>query len=138
MPRNDSSVLARRTECVELTSDQQLVIERGEQGDVLKIVGSGGEVSLTIHVTQEGPVLRFEDSGLTIQTAGDLRIAAERVAIHGRRDVELTTGGDLTLRADGDAESHARTQKITAELGDVAVRANDDVKIDGERIRMNC
>jgi hypothetical protein len=32
----------------------------------------------------------------------------------------------------------ARIQNITAELGNVNLQANDDVKIDGERILMNC
>jgi hypothetical protein len=34
--------------------------------------------------------------------------------------------------------STARAHKVTAERGDVDVYANDDVKLDGERIRMNC
>ena len=52
--------------------------------------------------------------------------------------VSLNTDGDLALRAAGALTSEARIQNLTATLGDVNVRANDDVKMQGERIRMNC
>lgn len=48
------------------------------------------------------------------------------------------TEGDLKLQVAGDLHSEARVQNVTATLGDVNVRANDDVKMIGERIRMNC
>ena len=63
---------------------------------------------------------------------------ADRVAIHGREGVAITTDGDVAIVAAGDLETRARTQTIAAELGDVRVVANDDVRLTGERIRMNC
>jgi hypothetical protein len=35
-------------------------------------------------------------------------------------------------------DSQARIQNITAVLGNVNVKANDDVRMNGERVRMNC
>lgn len=106
---------------------------------MLRLAGPDGKTfQLAIHITADGPVLRFENSGLTIQAAGDLRIAAGRVAIHGADGMALTTGGDLTIEASGTCRNHATSQEISAELGNVNVHANDDVKLNGERIRMNC
>ena len=61
-----------------------------------------------------------------------------RVAIHGRRDVSISSGGDATVEAAGDLETFARAQHHTANLGNVNIRANDDVRLNGERVRMNC
>jgi hypothetical protein len=40
--------------------------------------------------------------------------------------------------ADGDLKTEARIQEIRARLGNVNVSANDDVRIDGERVMVNC
>ena len=123
---------------LELVGDQQLSVERRGSNDVIVVAGSEGEISFSITVTPEGHVLQFEGAGLLIQTSGSMRIEAEEVRIHGREKLALTSGGDLDIRAAGDVQSGARIQNITAYLGNVNIKANDDVKMDGERIRMNC
>jgi len=123
---------------VDLRGDQHLVIDQGPQEDRLMITGTNGKVSLTITITDSGPVLHLEGAGLMIATDGDLAISAKSLAIHGRDGIALTTGGDAHICAAGDLTTRARIQNITAELGNVNVHANDDVKIDGERILMNC
>jgi hypothetical protein len=44
----------------------------------------------------------------------------------------------VSIDTPGDIHSEACSQKITAHLGNVDIKANDDVTLDGERIRMNC
>lgn len=123
---------------IDLQGDQHLVLERFQQEDRLMITSANGKVSLTITITDAGPVLHLEGAGLMIKTDGDLAISAKSLAIHGREGIALTTGGDAHICAAGDLTTKARVQNITAELGNVNLQANDDVKIDGERILMNC
>ena len=127
-----------RSQTVELVASQKLVIERHDGWDVLTIVGAGGGAALSIHVTERGAELEIGGGDLTLRTRGELSIDARKVSLHGREGVALTTGGDMAIHAEGDMRSSARAHEITADLGDVDVRANDDVKLDGERIRMNC
>jgi hypothetical protein len=122
----------------DLKGDQHLVIDQGPYEDRLMITSANGKVSLTITITDSGPVLHLEGAGLMIKTDGDLAINARSLAIHGRDGIALTTGGDAHICAAGDLTTKARIQNITAELGNVNLQANDDVKIDGERILMNC
>lgn len=107
-----------------------LHIERIQDGHLLRLNGPGGEQALEIALTPEGPVLRFQ-GGMRMDLAGDLAVDARLVSLHGREGLVLTSGADATLVAEGDLNARAR-------LGDLSVRANDDVRIDGERIRMNC
>lgn len=126
------------TQTVELVADQRLVIEYHHHSNVLNIVGSDEQISLSIHVTEDGPVMRIGGNTLTIQTEGSLSIDAKKVSIHSREGTSLTTSGNFEIQAAGDIHSNARIQTITANLGSVDIKANDDVKLKGERIRLNC
>ncbi|MGB5986492.1 MAG: hypothetical protein WBG37_14395 [Desulfobacterales bacterium] len=75
---------------------------------------------------------------LEIHAGGNLSIDAKSIAINGREKLAHRSSGDLEIQAEGDLRSAARAQEITADLGNVDIKANDDVTLDGERIRMNC
>jgi hypothetical protein len=117
--------------------DYRLTIERSEQGSVIRLLDARGGVPLRVELGPGGPVLVL-GSGLTIAVAGELAFDAQRVAIHGRDGIHLRSEGDVTIESDGDLVTRAREQVIEARLGDVRVKANDDVKVAGERIRLNC
>ena len=123
---------------IELVGGQRLVVEHRSTGDIIRIVAGDGRMAMRIRVTPAGALLELEGVDLKIQTAGDLAIEADRLAFHGRSSVALTTGGDALLYAAGDMHSRARIQNIKADLGNVNVTANDDVSINGERVRVNC
>src|SRR5262245_59517356 len=125
----------RRVQTVALAADHALHVERP---DLLTLRDADGRVRVAVHVTAAGPVLRFEGDALTVQAAGDLRREAERVAIHGRRDVTIRSDGDAAVEVAGELETYAEVQHHTATLGNVNIRANDDVRLNGERVRMNC
>lgn len=126
------------TETLELIGDQKLLVERSQAVNTLKLVGSDGQIRLAISITPDGPVLRFEGRNLLLEATGDLAVEARRVAIHGREEVVITSGGDASVCAAGSFSSEAKSQKITAHLGSVKVKANDDVQLLGEEVLLNC
>ena len=134
----ESSVPTRPTRTFELIGQQALVVESAEGGDLLKIVAPDGRVRLAIAITPDGPVLELGGMGVMIRSSGPLAIDAERIALHGRNGLQISTGGDAAIRAEGDLTSVARIQNISASLGNVNVKANDDVRLNGERVMMNC
>jgi hypothetical protein len=123
---------------IDLIGRQQLMIRQEEHNDTIEIHGADGTVLLSILVTERGPVLSFEGASLVLKTTGNLAIEAESLCLHGRAGASITSGGDLHVQAKGDIHSAAQSQTLVASLGDVRLRANDDVKMNGERIRMNC
>lgn len=116
----------------------QLLLTRHADHESLEVRDGAGAVTLSLQLTERGPVLRIEGAALVLQVSGELALEAEHLRLHGTRSVSLTAGGDLQLEAAGDLSSRARIQHIEATLGDVHVRANDDVRLDGERVRVNC
>jgi uncharacterized protein (DUF2345 family) len=123
---------------LELPGQQRLLVEQRPDESLLRIVSLDGSVRLTITVTEKGPVLRFDGPDLLIQTTGALALDAERIALHARGALELTAGGDARIAARGDLSAEGRIVDVTAQLGNVNVKANDDVKLNGERVMMNC
>jgi len=121
----------------DLTGRQRLVLQHDRNEDVLRFLAANGDVVLAIHVTERGPVLRFGRT-LTIEAPEELVLESERVSIRGCESVEVTSGEDLHLTAARDLHASARIHNITAELGNVNVKANDDVKLNGERVLVNC
>lgn len=121
-----------------LMGGQRLIVENEASHNLLRIVSPEGMVSLSIRVTPAGPILHFGGTGLMIQADGDLAVKANRIALHGNEGVAITSGGDAFIDVAGDLHSKARIQNITADLGNVNVKANDDVKINGERVLVNC
>jgi hypothetical protein len=101
---------------VELVGNQQLVVETTSTGNLLHVLGSDGFVRLSLHITPDGPVLRFEGAGIMIQSSGALAIDAETVIIQGRTGLTLLSGGDAEILAVGDLSSKARIQNVTATL----------------------
>ena len=128
----------RLTQTLELVGDQRLVVQNNAESSLLRIIGPDGKVSLAIHVTEHGHAVRLESSAIQIEAQGELSLNAEHVSIHGRKSLSLSSDGNVSLDTPGDIHSDARSHKITARLGNVDIKANDDVTIDGERIRMNC
>ena len=130
--------MAAPRERIELAGGHELVVSGALDRNVVELVAQNGQIRLSIEVSDAGAVLSFEGAALRLQAKGDLVIEAERLALVGRSAVALETAGDLHLRAHGDLTSEARIQTIRAELGNVNVKANDDVRLDGERVLVNC
>ena len=126
---------------IELRGRQTLTITRaGPDGreDVLELTAPGGRTTLLVRVGPEGTKIELGAASLAMKVTGELAVDAGRIALHGREGFSITTGGDLVIRSDATLLAQAVQQKFVATLGDISLYANDDVKVDGERIRMNC
>jgi hypothetical protein len=131
-------VLTNEIHAIELAGRNRLEIRRGRTEDDLRLVAPGGALTLSITVTDAGAVLRVEGAALLVQSSGAVAIDAASVTIRGRDAVTLVSGGDAHIVAAGHLNAEADSIGVHATVGDVEVRANDDVRLDGERVRMNC
>lgn len=119
-----------------LAHGHSLVIEGGQERNILQLVDAGGAAHLEISIGPEGIHLSVRGAGLSLATTGSLAIEADRLSLHGKNGISLTTDGDARVEAGGRLESSGRSQHIRAVRGDVRIHANDDVQIEGERIRL--
>lgn len=114
-------------------------------GEALTVVAPGGEVRLEVLLTPAGAVLRLAGPRVAIETAGELalrcsrfEVRAESIDLGASGAVALEAGRGLDLRAGQDAALSAQAVKVEARLGELALAANDDVALNGERVLLNC
>ena len=121
-----------------LQGGHEVALVRAREHDVLRIRDSAGQTVLTVEVTDHGPVLRFEGASLAIEARGDLSISADTLRLSGRSGLAIESQGDVRLSTTGDVHATARVHNIRASLGNVNIGANDDVRLNGERVMVNC
>lgn len=118
---------------------------RVPRADLIEIVAPGGELCLSIRLDAAGPLVEVRATALRVATEGSLVVDCERFEVNARTDISLISAGgivqdahgDIVTRADGEIASEGAGQQHHARLGSVDIRANDDVVLEGERIKLN-
>jgi hypothetical protein len=122
-----------------LAGAHHVVLTRVGAADVLHILRLGAEQPLlTISVSAAGIAVRVTGATVTIEATDLLKLEAKRLVLCALKELSIECAGDLRLQAAGDFSVTATEQVITATRGDVRVVANDDVRLNGERVMMNC
>ncbi len=111
----------------------------------LTVTGPKGDVQLRVELTPNGPVLHFSQAEVQINTDGAFRVNCDVLELSARSRMALRSGGDLQQRAEqlhevsagGRARVVGHDVRIAARRGNVELKANDDVRVDGERIWLN-
>ena len=98
--------------------------------DEVTIRGLAGEVLLELVLTSAGPVLRFHAAQVELDCKGSFKVRCG--------SFDLQTSGDIVQQAGGVLRAEADEVNLEARRGNVDVRANDDVNLNGERVRLNC
>lgn len=120
---------------IDLPGGQRLELSVDGDDTILK-VNAAGKTMVSIRITGNGAELNFED-GIQMRTQGNLTLDGERVIFRAREELRLESGGEVNICAKGDLNTEGRIQNICAKLGNVNVKANDDVKMRAERILLN-
>ena len=100
---------------------------------------------LKIQLTDAGPVLELQGVSLKLTAQKDLSLTCESLEINAEKEMIMRTKGDMVQAADrnisimakGAMQTNASSQYLRARTGDFEVKANDDVLLDGERVRLN-
>jgi hypothetical protein len=128
-----------------LDSGRSLEIESpGDGTDRLIVRGASGEVELDVTLTPDGPRLRFRSAELALETEGRLSMRCDELDVRARGRIYQESAG-LEQRVEGDAKvsvrgvlrQRARETEIRSVRGDVEISANDDVRLVGERVKLN-
>ena len=123
---------------MDLAGAHQLEIVATGATHELRIRDSHGGLGVAITVTEQAITLHVERANLAIRAERDLEVSAERLHLHARAGLAITSNGDMTMEATGDIITTGRAQSIEATHGNVNLEANDDVRLQGERVRLNC
>jgi len=125
-------------EVISLTHSSKLIINREGGQELIQVSNNTGEITITIEVTEKGPVLRLKGGVINIQATEKFTVESPVIELKAEQELRLSSEGDLHQQVKRDSFNMARIQHITADLGNVNIKANDDVRLDGERVKLNC
>lgn len=128
-----------------LRSGYSVEIAEGDNGEIVSVKTPSGQIGLRIKLTPEGPVAELSSVSLQISAQKDLTLNCQTLALNAEKQVAIKSGGDLVqiakgdlqIKAEGEITSEGFSQQLRANTGDFSIAANDDVMVDGERIRLN-
>src|SRR5688500_5074824 len=129
---------------VKFTTGTVVIIDK-EMGE-LTLLDKSQTVQLIISVKDDTLIFNINSLVLNINATNELNLSAKKISIHAEDQLKMKTGGNLIQEIAKDSLTEiggtnkiiAQIQKITANLGNVELKANDDVRLDGERIKLNC
>ncbi len=128
-----------------LKSGRRVHFFGGEDEELLVVHNPQGEIELAVRFTAAGPVLNFSAAAFNLQTPGDVKINCRKLLVNSTEAIELNSGGNMVQKINGEKTTQVRgksfyeahTVAIKSRRGNVNVKANDDVRLDGERIKLN-
>ncbi len=129
-----------------LASGRRAEFTRRDGDDVLTVSAVDGRVELSVRFTAAGPVLSFEAAGLRLGSPGEITVACERfrveatesVVLHSAGNIEAAADGEAVMRAGGATRVEGHAVEVRSRRGSLDLKANDDVRVRGERIKLNC
>ena len=115
------------------------VTTRTEGGlESLTVRSAEGWTELHVDLTPTGPVLRFTGAEVELRCDHFELDAREGIVERCGGDVQRSTEGNVKETVRGDHSTEARIVDVRARRGDVRIKANDDVRLQGERVKLNC
>jgi uncharacterized protein (DUF2345 family) len=103
----------------------------------LELFAPGGRLCLTIRLTPDGAQLELDGAELHVRAHERLRLSGSHVEVSAHKTLELRSEGEIVQRARGLATSAAFEHQVEATHGEIRLVANDDIALDGERVRLN-
>jgi len=122
---------------IELDHGRSLVIESEAGAEIVTLHSPSGEVEIEVVVTPEGPRLRLRAVELSLIAQKRVTIDCEDLELRCTRDMKVEVGGDQHEVVAGSAHHEAHTTTVEARRGDLTMRANDDARVEGERVLLN-
>lgn len=113
-------------------------LEARSRGATLRLAHpEQGLVAVEITITAQGPVIRASAAVLEIDSAKSVTVRCEDFTVEAKRGIDLRAP-EITQEATGTIRAEGHAVEIEARAEDVRIQANDDVKVLGERVLLNC
>jgi phage baseplate assembly protein gpV len=112
----------------------------------IRLVNKQQEVQMTIGIKEEGLTVSINAAHLNINASESLNFSSKKINIDAEQQLNISTQGNLVTEIAKDALTEiagknkvkAAAQTLIADLGNIELKANDDIKLDGERVQLNC
>ena len=120
---------------IEFSTGDRIFIDTNKEE--LELFDKTGMLQLTISIKEKGLDIQVNAKSINLHAREELNLSAKKININAAEQVNIKTKGTLVQQVEKDAlmevggtnKMLAMVQKITATLGNVSIKANDDVKL---------
>jgi hypothetical protein len=128
---------------VNFSSGNLVIIDK--TSETLKILDKNQQLQLMILISEDGVSVNVNAQQINLNASEQLNLSAKKINIVSSEQIKIKSGGnfiqeitkDVLTEIGGTNKSVAKIQKMTASLGNIELKANDDVKLDGESVKLN-
>ena len=106
---------------LQLDSGRQVLVHTDEKEEILEIVERGGEMLITVRLTDEGPIVRVQGAHLELKSAETISLDAKKVSIKAQEEASLESEGTLKIES-------SKNMDVTSE---------EDIRVVGKMIHLN-
>ena len=85
---------------IRLNSGRRVVAHDGPER--VQLIAPDGTIELEIDLSSGKPRVKLSAASLELAVEGDLRLAADHIALDAKRGVQVRTDGELALHAEAD------------------------------------
>jgi hypothetical protein len=116
-----SAVSGQNNRLVQLESGRQVVIQSEGMEEVVRIVEPEGNISLTVRMTDKGPVVTLTGAHLEISSTESITLDSRNIVLNSRENTLLKSEGGLRIDAEGEVDIHSE----------------DDIRVEAKIIHLN-
>lgn len=119
LERSEEETSTRKS--LQLDSGRQVLVQSDEKGELLEILERGGEVVMTVRLTDEGPIVSVQAAQLELKSTETITLDAKKVRIKAQEEASIESEGTLKIES-------SKNMDVTSE---------DDIRVVGKMIHLN-
>jgi len=92
------------SQTIDLQNSRTLSITPSDEGDLVEIHASGGQLELRIRLTPDGPVLQMESVRLSLKSAENVDVNCKNFEVRATEGVDVHSDGGMQLSGNADVK----------------------------------
>ncbi|HEU0120083.1 MAG TPA: hypothetical protein VFQ91_06120 [Bryobacteraceae bacterium] len=89
---------------LDLLNNRSLTVTPSEEGELVEIRSSEGQVELRIRLTPEGPVLQMQSVRLSLRAAESVDVSCKNFEVRATESVDVHSDGGMQLSGNADVK----------------------------------
>jgi hypothetical protein len=106
---------------LQLDSGRQILVHSNEKEEILEIVERGGEMVITVRLTDKGPIVRVQAAQLELKSTETIELEAKKIRIKAQEEASIESEGTLKIESSKNMN----------------VKSEDDIRVVGKMIHLN-
>lgn len=106
---------------VKLSSGREVVIDHSEKEELIRIIEKEGQISLTVRMTEAGPVITIEGAQLALKSVDKITLEAKKIEMVAEEETTIASKGALNIESEKKMD----------------IKSKDDIRVEGKLIHLN-